>query len=282
MSERLLTFHCRDDTLVGILHESGEVACDLGVLVVVGGPQYRVGSHRQFVLMARQLALAGFPVLRFDYRGMGDSDGDHRTFDAVEEDIRVAIDTLLGAVPGLRGIVIFGLCDAASAALMYCSCGDRRVAGLVLANPWVRTEAGEANAFVHHYYGRRLLQKSFWGKILGGHFDFWSAFSDLASKVRVSFSAPRVGRPRERPHYVARMVAGLERHNKPLLLLLSGRDLTAREFENYCAASTQWSDRLGRRDVERRDLRLADHTFSDSGSLKAAGRYIIDWLFKIM
>ncbi|KAB8057318.1 hydrolase 1, exosortase A system-associated, partial [Janthinobacterium violaceinigrum] len=44
-----------------------------GVLIVTGGPQYRVGSHRQFVLLARALAAQGVPVLRFDLRGMGDS-----------------------------------------------------------------------------------------------------------------------------------------------------------------------------------------------------------------
>jgi alpha/beta superfamily hydrolase len=45
------------------------------VLVIVGGPQYRAGSHRQFTLLARSLAEQGFAVLRFDYRGMGDSTG---------------------------------------------------------------------------------------------------------------------------------------------------------------------------------------------------------------
>ncbi|HBZ05431.1 MAG TPA: hydrolase 1, exosortase A system-associated, partial [Massilia sp.] len=30
-----------------------------GVLIVVGGPQYRAGSHRQFTLLARDLAAAG-------------------------------------------------------------------------------------------------------------------------------------------------------------------------------------------------------------------------------
>ena len=37
------------------------------VIVVVGGPQYRVGSHRQFVQLSRALASAGHATLRFDY-----------------------------------------------------------------------------------------------------------------------------------------------------------------------------------------------------------------------
>ena len=46
-----------------------------------------------------------------------------------------------------------------------------RVCGLILANPWVRTEAGEARAQVRHYYGQRLLTRVFWGKVFSGQFD---------------------------------------------------------------------------------------------------------------
>ena len=42
----------------------------LGVLIQVGAPQYRVGSQRQFVLMARFLAQQGHCVLRYDIQGL--------------------------------------------------------------------------------------------------------------------------------------------------------------------------------------------------------------------
>jgi hypothetical protein len=47
------------------------------VVIIVVGPQYRAGLHRQFVSLARTLSTAGFLVLRYDYRGMGDSDGEY-------------------------------------------------------------------------------------------------------------------------------------------------------------------------------------------------------------
>ena len=78
---------------------------------MVGGPQYRVGSHRQFVLLARDLAADGFPVFRFDYRGMGDSEGEFRGFEHVEDDIAAAVEAFRSASPGLREIVLWGLCD---------------------------------------------------------------------------------------------------------------------------------------------------------------------------
>ena len=86
MKERCLSFECGGETLLGILHEP-RIHKETGVLVIVGGPQYRVGSHRQFVLMARALANVGYAVLRFDYRGMGDSTGCPRGFEAVDKSI---------------------------------------------------------------------------------------------------------------------------------------------------------------------------------------------------
>ena len=95
MAERVLMLRCEADTMLGILHEPVAPSAPVGVLIVVGGPQYRAGSHRQFVLLARALAQAGHPVLRFDYRGMGDSDGTVRTFENVDADLRVAVDALM-------------------------------------------------------------------------------------------------------------------------------------------------------------------------------------------
>ncbi len=79
-TETALRFTCADEYLFGIL-ACPERPSDTGVVIVVGGPQTRVGSHRQFVLLSRALAAAGYPVLRFDVRGMGDSSGEQRDFE---------------------------------------------------------------------------------------------------------------------------------------------------------------------------------------------------------
>src|SRR2546425_234052 len=76
-------------------------------------------------------------------------------------------------------VVVWGLCDAASAALMHL-CRDARVTGLVLANPWVRSEAGLANVVLKHYYAKRLLEVELWRKLRSGQFVFRTAFRDLA------------------------------------------------------------------------------------------------------
>ena len=97
-----LTLRCGDDWLLAMLSRPAEPR-DTAVVVIVGGPQYRAGSHRQFVLLARGLAAAGCPVLRFDARGMGDSDGDARTFESIDDDIGAAIDGVRRALRACGG-----------------------------------------------------------------------------------------------------------------------------------------------------------------------------------
>ena len=118
MTEYACLFPCGQDTLVGVLSLPA-VPASTGVVIVVGGPQYRVGSHRQFVSLARSLAAAGFAVLRFDYQGMGDSSGNAANFLIASPSIRAAINSLQSRAPEVEKIVLWGLCDAASAALLY-------------------------------------------------------------------------------------------------------------------------------------------------------------------
>lgn len=71
---------------------------------------------------------------------MGDSGGAQRDFEAIALDIGAAIDALRQACPGVAKIVLWGLCDAASASLLHVEATrDPRIAGLCLLNPWVRS-----------------------------------------------------------------------------------------------------------------------------------------------
>ena len=171
--ERAISFACGEAALVGILSLPAQASAR-GVVIVVGGPQVRTGSHRQFTLLARALAAAGTPVLRFDYRGMGDSEGAVRDFESVDEDVRAAIDRFQQEVPGLAEVVLWGLCDGAAASALYAP-QDARVRGLVLLNPWVRTDEGAARATLKHYYRGRLLDAGLWKKLASGRFDVLAA-----------------------------------------------------------------------------------------------------------
>ena len=159
-------FECCGESLLGVLTVPDQPA-PVAVVIVVGGPQYRVGSHRQFLLLARYLAGHGFACLRFDYRGMGDSGGARVGFEDVGPDIGAALGALQAELPNVSQIVIWGLCDGASAASMFAH-QDSRVSGLILFNPWVRTDAIEAETRLKHYYARRVLHSAFWRKLVSG------------------------------------------------------------------------------------------------------------------
>ena len=274
-AERAIIFTCADEGLVGIL-AIPEQPAGRGVLIVVGGPQYRVGSHRQYLILSRQLAEAGFPVLRFDYRGMGDSEGEVHTFEAVDQDILAAINAFFHAVPGLDDVVLWGLCDAASAALMYAP-GDPRISGLALANPWVRTPDGLAKVMVRHYYGSRLLQKEFWGRLLSGRMDFLAALRGLVGNLRGGAAKTEAASEVFAP-FPERMAQGLQNFSGRVLFFLSGQDLTAREFEVMIQASTTWRRALKRPQVEWRRLDAATHTFSRKDWRDQVSRWTIDWV----
>jgi exosortase A-associated hydrolase 1 len=280
-NEQALIFDCGGVSLVGILSGAG-LPAGRGVLIVVGGPQYRVGSHRQFTLLARHLADRGVPVLRFDYRGMGDSDGEVRTFERVGADIRCAIDRFFASVPGLKDVVVWGLCDAASAALFYAH-QDARVSGLVLVNPWARTEQGVARVHLRQYYLRRLLQASLWQKVARGEFKFREAAAALGRFVvdamgrGVSSGAVEKLPTGEAP-LPDRMEDALRRFQGKVLLILSGNDLTAQEFKDVVARSRRWRRLLAGERVTRYDLPEGNHTFARRDWRNQVERWTEAWV----
>jgi exosortase A-associated hydrolase 1 len=286
MSERGISFACEGCWLYGVLSlpPPSAPAARRGVVLVVGGPQYRVGSHRQFTLLARELAQQGVPVLRFDYRGMGDSEGEIRDFLNVDADLRAAIDAFAAELPAVREVVLWGLCDAASAAMLYAP-QDARVAGLVLLNPWARTEEGVARAYLKHYYLSRLMQPGLWQKIARGQFDHKAAarsFLGLCAHALRRRPPPQAGSAPEssttrQPSLPERMLAGFSRFQGHTLVIISGADLTGREFSDMAAAPA-WRKLMRSKRVIRQTLPQADHTFSRPDWRDQVARWTADWL----
>jgi exosortase A-associated hydrolase 1 len=277
-SERALTFSCGGERLVGVLAEPA-IDSDIGVVIVVGGPQYRAGSHRQFVLLARSLAAAGVVVLRFDYRGMGDATGAARSFDDIDDDVAAAIDSLSTACPAIKKIALWGLCDGASAALLYWQrTRDARVAGMTLLNPWVRSEATLARTHLKHYYGRRFLAGAFWAKVARGELNVATTLRSIGRTLAAAGERRRPANASGAMSFQDRMADGLESFSGAVLILLSGRDLTANEFVEWIRASPQRSSLLERTNVERHDVADADHTFSTQQWRREAECRTLDWL----
>ena len=287
MTESAINFSCDGVGLIGILHRP-DGPRRRGVLMVVGGgPQYRVGGHRQLTLWSRRLCREGFPVFRFDYRGMGDSHGSFLGFEDVNDDIQAAVNRFHDEVPEMDEIVLWGECDAASAILLYAG-RDRRVKGAVLLNPWVRTQSGEAKAILRHYYVHRIMQRSFWRKILRMDFNVFSSIRSavnliLQSRTRGATSttaakpATGAGIARDLP-LPQRMLAGLAQLTGPVMLVLSGRDLIAREFDVLVAESPEWKQQFAVKPATRYDFADSDHTFSSAAQRDDLIGRALSWL----
>lgn len=271
-AETAFVFDCHGDQLPAILHAGH---AEVGVVIVVGGPQYRVGSHRQFVLLARHLAAQGYPVLRFDYRGMGDASGDYRGFEAITPDIEAAVDAFLARQPGVRRVVLWGLCDAASAALFYAA-RDARITGLVLLNPWVRTDTGEARAYLGHYYRDRLADPAAWKALLRRPVRLLASLGSLAGLLRRA--AARGDEGGDQQTLPERMLAGLEAFRGRVLLITSGRDLTAAEFLDAVQRSPRWQRALADDRVSRLELSEANHTFASAAQRQRVAEATAEWL----
>lgn len=279
-----LVFPCGDQALVGIVEEAGQ-ASTRAVVIVVGGPQYRVGSHRQFTLLSRDLAAGGFTTLRFDHRGIGDSTGD-TDFCSLEPDIRSALDALCAGYPQVREIVLWGLCDAASAIMMYAPT-DSRVVGIVALNPWVRSERTLAQSYLSGYYGKRLLSADFWRKLFTGEVRLLAAARELLrnlSLARGVDSRAVADRDKQTPaatpqaDFQSRMMRGWQAFSGKSLLILSGKDLTAEEFRLFVSADRKRRRLLNSTAVTLVELPDADHTFSTAGWRQQVAHATADWL----
>jgi exosortase A-associated hydrolase 1 len=284
VTEEPFAFDCAGERLVGVLAMPDGGQASRAVIIVVGGPQYRSGSHRQFTLLARALARRGIPALRFDYRGMGDSGGELRTFEGIGDDIAAAIGALCARLPTLKGVVLWGLCDAASAIMFYAG-RDPRVAAIVVLNPWVYTPASEATTRLRYYYLRRLKSPAFWTGLVRGRLRAVESARSLWPILKTLVAArlgPKTGSATGAPTSASgplpeRMAAGLARYRGPVLLILSGKDLVAREFTDYVAESRRWQALLASPHVTERELTDATHTFSTRASREQVETLTADW-----
>lgn len=284
-TEKAVTFECESDLLFGILTVPSTPA-STAVLVIVGGPQYRVGSHRQFVQLARSLATSGFSVLRFDVRGMGDSGGIKKDFQHVSKDIKSAKEFLLNTSKKIESIVLWGLCDGASAALLYHHhYKDPQVKGLCLLNPWIRSEKSFALNTVKYYYLNRLLQAEFWKKFFNGGIS-WNEIIEFLKKLTLIANAKLIdffkrtannGNKINRKKYQDLMDEARLSFEGKILIFLSQKDFISKEFIDHLASTSAWPIKeTGKYSFF--EVAGADHTFTQTSARHFVEQKTIHWI----
>jgi exosortase A-associated hydrolase 1 len=253
---RLLSFDCQGAELAASVDQVGGTT---GLLLVTGGSQTRVGSHRMYERLANSLAKQGFPCLRFDRRGVGDSAGEDPGFRGSGPDLAAAAAAFRAAVPALERVMGLGLCDGATALALF-----GREAGLdalILVNPWlVEAEANEPPpAAIRAHYRKRLLSLEGWKKVISGAVDYRKLLAGLrkASKTQ--------GSPLARDTAAALRASGLR-----AWLILAAEDATA------IAAVQELKAPAFQGLVEGREVVKSDsHTFARPGDEAALREAVI-------
>ena len=261
-----LTFACEGATLAGMAHPADG---DTGVVIVTGGVQTRAGSHRGFVDLADRLAAAGHPALRFDRRGVGDSDGIDPGFRDSAPDLAAAVTAMRAAHPKLRRVIGWGLCDGAAALALHGAALG--LDGLILVNPWTRDGDEPADlpprAAVAARYRERLTNPREWLRLARGGLDLRKAVRGLL----------RVARPEPIPQLARDMADGLRRLDRPILVILAERDATAQAFAALWK-SAPFRRLRARTDIDTATIADATHTFAGAASAQALADRCLEWL----
>ena len=294
-----LVFECEGEQLVGILtlpldNENIESAV---ISLPAGGPQYRVGLARQLVKQAEYFATQGIATLRFDYRGIGDSDGEFGGFDSVAPDLEAAITTLSEQIPTLKNVILWGGCNAASAIMMH-AWRFPLVNGIVVSNPYLgKHNLAEKAKWLHFY--NRIMQKSFWQKLFKGQYDFKPYLKKLAvfkqqtvekqpvakatntapsGNDKGNFAAAPSSSNNQPGYVIEQMLNGLTAYQGQCLLFLSENSIQSNEFRVLLKTTRSWKRLFKQSSVSMQTLASADQNISSLKSQEAVRGLTLSWL----
>jgi exosortase A-associated hydrolase 1 len=248
---RHLTFDCDDSVLTGTIDEGASAT---GLLIVSGGNEVRMGAHRGMAMLAQDLADKGYPVFRFDRRGIGDSEGTNGGFRSSRTAIAAAITTFRAAAPHVSRVVAFGNCDAATALVLH----NPTVDALVLANPWVveATDELPAPAAIRDRYVRRLRDPKAWAALLAGKLNIRAALRGIGRIATLQEAG-----------LADEVATAMLARPLPTTILLAKGDNTAIAFRDAWQGDVFEANRV-RSDVRIVTLNSAAHSFASDADYR--------------
>ncbi len=171
----------------------------IGLVFVHGWSGVRGGPHGLLTATARELARHGFPSLRFDLGGRGESRGDGlaTALPGMAADLEAAA-RFLSRSSGIRTIVLFGMCSGGNVAIGSLPRLEG-IAGLVLLSVYPFSDGDAFSRDMHrtwHFarvYWHKLGQAETWQRLLRGDIRYRQVFNVLFGHFR-RHSAAREGR----------------------------------------------------------------------------------------
>lgn len=275
ITEKLVKF----DDLTGVL--SSPASPDTArpaVIIANTGANHRVGNHRLSVQLARELAQAGFTVLRFDKAGIGYSkatpdDLTNQVYAACGLDDLRAAQAFLLHTEQIGTTILCGLCSGAYFASLAAA-DDPQVRGVVLMNQLVyRWREGDTlesrkNDSIKstHFYVKAIRSLHTWKRLLRGQIAFRQIVRKLSQRTarRLQLLTQHIiTRWIDSPHFlgrIARQFRQMEARGTEILMIMDAADSSVDQMtENFGRHGALLG---GSRRIRLEITRNADHTFT--------------------
>lgn len=282
----IVSFRNREGyVLHGMLHSpEPTTARGICILMLSPGIKGRVGPHRLYLKLAERLIPQGFHLLRFDFYGLGDSEGE------LAEDVladmyntiqggRYTDDTIaamdwMEREHGVRRFVGSGLCGGSITSL-HAAARDRRIEALLGIGLPVVLDGGEANwgkflteqqkAHARRGLFERIFRPRSWWKFISGKSNYRVIWRVLLQIVRPRRAEPpgTTGAAVDdtNPLFAPAFFEMLD-SERPLLLVYSGADRLQAQFEEKFESKHRARLGAGRRGYALHTILQANHIMS--------------------
>jgi pimeloyl-ACP methyl ester carboxylesterase len=264
--------------LVGVLSEPAESthAIKRGVFLTNIGTHHRVGPFRLYVELARDLARAGFYVLRFDHSGMGDSEprpGSGDDSERLGKDMSDAMDLLTEQL-GVEQFVVIGLCSGVTGAHAAAATEKR-----VTAAAFIDGYAFPTRGYYLRHYSARFVAAQRWIRYARRKAARLRAGAVPGTEGAVEPTSTLYTRAPISLEQFRRDIERMSERGTKLLFIYTG---TVNHTFNHTGQLFEMIGSGARRDgIEVDRFARADHLFSSLAERQSVIERIHDWIRKI-
>jgi hypothetical protein len=201
----------------------------------------------------------------------------------MHDDIAAAIEEFKKRAPHIRGVILWGGCDAATSALINAH-KFSDVISVIAGNPFVSSPA-TASKKVNKHYRTRLLQASFWKKVIRMEYNLGEYAAAALRKLQRKEHKPG-GNKSERKidenngNFLNDLLVGLQHFNGKILFLMGDRFLTSDEFDALMNSSPQWRTASAKPNHERIDIKGGDQVFSSNEAQERMFDVASEWIHR--
>jgi alpha/beta superfamily hydrolase len=260
-------FYKENIRLYGIIHYPEFVKYrNTAFLIVIGGHQTRVGSHRLYLKLARFISSNGIIVLRFDYEGLGDSEGDFVGYAGAIPSINSAIEYLKKEVQ-IEKIVIWTICNGADPVLNVSIENENEIAGLIMCNPYF-IKAMDGIPEIFNFNNRKsFFYQRFWKTLANSNFDVKKIAKKLSVKSSLINTKKKIKKnnnsiDNHSPLQLQELIENIQSQDFPIRVLISERDMIAMKF--FSAFRKMKKQQFSNKNNVTLDLlKKSNHTFSE-------------------